>query len=181
MSKKAFEEFLNKNTSSSEGQESINWDVVKTEWLRQLSILYSNIDKWLKEYVDNGQIIVKKRDETLHENHLGDYKVQVIQISFGNKRVDVVPKARLIIGGYGRVDLLGLNSKEVRFILTDEKSTGVKISIQFGGEPVDNEIINNKNKSIKLVWKIATPPPQIKYLKLDEDSFFSSLMQVING
>ena len=49
-------------------------------------------------------------------------------------------------------------------------------------EHIEEQNQNNKKmKKEKDVWKISTPPPKIKYLELNENSFFDALMEVING
>ena len=40
---------------------------------------------------------------------------------------------------------------------------------------------NDENAPIEWEWKITTPPPRIKYIDINEESFFSALMEVING
>ncbi len=39
----------------------------------------------------------------------------------------------------------------------------------------------SKNNEVNKIWKIATPPPNIKYINLDEETFFDALMEVIDG
>jgi len=45
-------------------------------------------------------------------------------------------------------------------------------------EPADTGIPTREDSG-KDVWKIATPPPGIRYIDLDCDSFFDALMKVI--
>jgi hypothetical protein len=182
MSKKEFEEFLNKNSLEEKPVKPIDWEGIKEEWLKQLNILYSNVSDWLNEYINRGQISINYRDIQMNESAMGYYTAKIMEIHFGGKVVRLIPVARLIIGGNGRVDLEGSNSKVIRFILTDEKSTGIKIEVRFGSDKsLEKEDRKEEKQPAKLVWKIATQPPQIKYMKLDEDSFFTCLMQVTNG
>lgn len=64
--------------------------------------------------------------------------------------------------------------------LVPKKSLAPGFKITIGGQTVTKEIDTKETETIEWDWKIATPPPRIKYIEVNEDSFFDLLMEVIN-
>jgi hypothetical protein len=87
-----------------------------------------------------------------------------------------------LIGTKGHVDMKG-SAGTVKFVLVNKQSSAprIKLTIQVSGESEKEEAKESADHEIEWNWKIATPPPRIKYIELDEDSFFDSLMEAING
>ena len=75
-----------------------------------------------------------------------------------------------------------MENGQVKLVLVPASSTGVQIKVQIeqGGKS-EEEIQKSKedNGQEEMVWKIATPPPSIKYIELDADSFSDALLEVI--
>ena len=74
----------------------------------------------------------------------------------GNTRIVFTPIGRIILGTLGRIDMSS-DFGSVRFVVVSNDS------------------------NTKLIWKIITPPPQVLYLEVNEESFFEALMEIING
>ena len=118
-------------------------------------------------------------EKIINEELIGEYKTSSMKIRFKGNEVILDPIGTNLIGAKGRIDMKG-SAGIVKFVLVNKQSSApmIKVTIQITGEPVEEEIENQK---IEWDWKIATPPPRIKYIELDEESFFDSLMEVING
>jgi hypothetical protein len=104
----------------------------------------------------------------LNEEYLGNYETKKRHLKIASQEVVFIPIGTRLFGSKGRIDMEGSAGK-VKFLLTDKNSTIPSAKIQICEENVD------------WVWKIATPPPTIQLLELNEESFFDALMEVING
>jgi hypothetical protein len=76
----------------------------------------------------------------------------------------------------------------VKFVLVPENNNVPKIETAILSTEEDKkkwkekqDKITKKNNEANKIWKIATPLPNIKYINLDEETFFDALMEVING
>lgn len=172
MSSKNLEEFLN-NSIKKENDKRINWDDEKNQWLKEVNNFYSNVEEWLKPFIDKNQIQVDFKEIDLNEEYIGRYKTKSMYIFISKEKVIIEPIGRLIIGSQGRIDMTGKNGK-IRFLLVDENSKGPKIRIN-----IEDSESNEENEDLKLVWKIATPSPDIKFLSLNSDSFADYLLEII--
>jgi len=77
---------------------------MKEEWLRQLDDLMADIDRWLEPAVGEGLTVTKGTTELI-EGGLGTYRVPMRTIEVAGNQVTIVPVARIIVGGHGRVDV----------------------------------------------------------------------------
>ncbi len=181
MSKKDFEEYLKKSQfmADDEGSE-IDWDKKRDEWLDYLRQFYEKIRDFLKDYAKSGDLSIEFHEKTINEELIGEYRTDSMTIKLKGDEVVFDPIGTNLIGAKGRVDMKG-SAGTVKFVLVDKQSPGPisKLTIQVSGEPVKEK--GSADHEIAWDWKIATPPPRIKYIELDEDSFFDSLMEAING
>lgn len=179
MSKKDFEEYLKKQHSKADEKAEIDWNKKRNEWLIYLDQFYEKIRGFLKDYTEPGDLSIEPSEKIIHEELIGEYKTTSMTIRFKGNEVILDPIGTNLIGAKGRVDMKG-SAGTVKFVLVNKQSSGpmIKLMIQIAEEPVEEEIENQENA---WDWKIATPPPRIKYIELDEESFFDSLMEVING
>lgn len=94
---------------------------LKTEWLADLGKLFVRLEDYLREYK---LLRVEPHPVDLDESALGKYQAPGLRITSPvGRRVDIVPKGRLIVGAIGRVDLLALSLRAmlVRFAPGDWK------------------------------------------------------------
>jgi len=164
----------------SERSKEINWTKKKEDWLAKLNGLYKDIESWLKD-LDQDVISIKYIDKEINEEHIGIYTARKMILRIADEQVILDPVGTLLIGAAGRVDMIGKNGI-VKFVLVpaSSKSVQIKVTIKTEGEHEkkqedDRQSISKEN----FVWKIATPPPSIKYIELDSDSFSDALMEVI--
>ena len=181
--KKEFEALLDNKTREAAAQKSIDWEAQKKEWLASVEKFYGDMEHWLKKYIDNGRITIEKGVERIQEEHIGKYQAASRVIKIGNDRVFLRPVGTLLLGARGRIDMEGPKAT-VKFILTGKHSDGIRISLS---SPSKKNSVPESTKEPKAalfeeqVWKIATPPPNVQLIELTAESFFKSLIGVVNG
>lgn len=183
MIKKEFDDFLRKEEEKK--KPPIDWDAEKNWWIKQLDNLYTDIQSWLKEYIDIQKIILEFNNIDIYEEALGTYTVRQMTIKLSDKIAKLTPIGTILIGTKGRVDMTG-KAGTMRFILADRQATGPKIEVKVflsEEEKRKNEDIEKKKEKsqIEWVWKITSNPPRIKYTELNQETFLQCLMQVCNG
>ena len=182
MGKNKFEEFLNEEDV--EGVE-IDWDEKKENFIHQIGIFYSQVNDFLQPYGDN--ISIRNESHNINEEYIGSYQVQKMILHIKNNDIIFTPIGTNLIGALGRIDMEGKNGI-VKFVLVSKNSNVPKIETAILLTDADRrqweekqDEVSKKNKEVTKVWKIATPPPNVKYMNLDEETFFDSLMEIING
>ncbi len=145
--------------------------------LRRIGEFYQIVQGFLKEYLEQGKVSINPRPLTLNEEYIGSYETEKCHLRMGSQEVVFSPVGTRIIGSRGRIDMKGRAGK-VRFLLVDKDLEGisVKTRIYAGGETP-----KEKDMEIIWTWKIATPPPLLRYVDLNEESFFDAIMEVANG
>jgi len=96
----------------------IDWDEQRDVWIKQVDKLYSDIEEWLKVYIDKEYISLSLYEKSLFEEHIGKYSINVLEIDLGEPLVVFRPIGKNVIGADGRVDayLSGhLNDKKNAF------------------------------------------------------------------
>jgi hypothetical protein len=182
MGKEKFEEFIKQSDTQNE---QINWEEKKQWFIKQVDEFYNIIDEYLEPYKD--KIEIKDCEITIYEEKLGSYEIKKRSLNIKNNIVEFIPVGAILIGAWGRIDMEGPNGK-VKFVLVPEFSKAPKIETAILSTDEDRKKWEEKQrreaemiKNAKKVWKIATQPPSIEYLDLDENRFFDKLMEVING
>jgi len=182
MGKNKFEEFLNKEDSE---VAEINWDKKKEFFIGKVNEFYEQMDAFLAPYQD--KVTVKKENYTINEDYIGSYQVEKRILHIKNNDIIFTPIGTNLIGAWGRIDMEGTNGI-VKFVLVPKNNNVPKIETAILSTEEDKkkwkekqDEISKKNNEANKIWKIATPPPNIKYINLDEETFFDALMEVING
>ena len=182
MGKNKFEEFLNKEDSE---VVEINWDKKKEFFVDKVNEFYKQMDDFLAPYQD--KVTVKKENYTINEDYIGSYQVEKRILHIKNNDIIFTPIGTNLIGAWGRIDMEGTNGI-VKFVLVPEISNAPKIETAILLTEEDKkkwkekqDEISKKNNEANKIWKIATPPPNIQYINLNEETFFDALMEVING
>ncbi|WP_179153006.1 hypothetical protein [Chromohalobacter israelensis] len=179
MSKKDFEEFLNKHATKTPEKE-IDWEEQKEEWLDYIKQFYNSVEEWLEPYRADGKVSYEFKPLMLHEENIGTYEVDAMHVNFAGQKVTLEPIGTLLIGTKGRIDLEGARGR-VQFILADKDSKGMKVnvSVSIGGQP---EKKPEERKIPDWTWKIVLREPRkISYAEFNEDNFFDALMEIVNG
>ncbi|MHC5057487.1 MAG: hypothetical protein ACYTKD_22665 [Planctomycetota bacterium] len=79
---------------------------IKRRWVEVLTRLMLQIDEWGKPLEEVG-LSTEDQSMQVNEHALGAYEAPARRLVFGMTTVRVSPVARIIIGGDGRVDILG--------------------------------------------------------------------------
>ena len=175
MGSKNLEDFLNENTEKESKENSIDWEAQKNSWLQSVEHFYSDVKEWLKPFIDKNQVRIEFKNITLQEDHIGKYDIKAMYIYISNEKVFFEPIGTLLVGARGRIDMNGKNGV-TKFLLVGENSKGFKITVTRGNEtPIKTEHTAKE----KLVWKMSTPLPNIKFLTLNSDSFSDALLSII--
>jgi len=95
---------------------------------------------------------VGRRQKTLVEEYIGPYQVDELVLQVGDEQVVFSPKGRNIVGGSGRIDLIG-EMGEKTIVLQPEEGWGI----------------------------VEARTPTLKIVPLDEDSLLTALKEVMRG
>lgn len=96
---------------------SIDWDQRRDEWTRSVEELYSQIEEWFRDLVDQRLMTLHRTTKELTEEYLGTYPIEVLQIEMGDTTVVLDPVGRNIIGAVGRVDMYALGYRDDSVLL----------------------------------------------------------------
>lgn len=88
------------------------------DWLKSIENLYVEINKWLSPFYDKNLITPHIRDIDVFEEFIGNYQIHKLELYIGNQILSFKPIGTLIMGSYGRVDIIG-PKKDIRLIQKD--------------------------------------------------------------
>jgi len=75
------------------------------EWRKSLTRLFRQFHDWLAKPVAQGLLKAEEVPVSIQEKGLGRYEAPSLKVvAPSGEAVYIVPKARLVVGGYGRVD-----------------------------------------------------------------------------
>jgi hypothetical protein len=175
MSKRAFEQFL----SSRKQPTTPEWEAHKERWLQAVDGLYAQVEGWLGEYIQALAVVCQREPRRLAEDGIGQYEVQALRIRCQGIDVALEPIGANIIGAFGRVDLVGpAGNQRLLRVLPDRSGPRVRI------RRVDEQAVEAQPAPVpepEPVFKLATEPPAVRYLDLDQDVFLDALMYVMGA
>jgi hypothetical protein len=140
------------------------------------SELYSKIELFLTKYIAAGEITFEYRDHHLNEENIGAYTARMMIPRIGRQEIILTPVGTLLIGAKGRVDVAGPAGK-TRFLLVNRDATKPTFRVVTPGAPRKE----GEPEEIHWAWKIATSPPDIRFIELTPESLFQALLEVANG
>ena len=80
----------------------------RREWVAAVKRLYQRVtDELLAKSIERGLVTVSRVEKEITEEYLGTYRVPELVLGTNRETVRFAPKGRNIIGGKGRVDLVG--------------------------------------------------------------------------
>jgi hypothetical protein len=179
MSKKKFEDLLDKHKTESE-EKKIDWEKEKSKWIHFISQFYSTVESWFEPYKSAGKLSYEYQKIIISEDHIGNYETNVMIVDFAGQKLTMEPIGTLLIGTKGRIDMEGTRGR-VQFILTDKENKGMKVSVSTftNGEPPKKQ---KEKKEIDWIWKIVLKEARrVSFEEFNEDNFFSALMEIVNG
>ncbi|MCP4701895.1 MAG: hypothetical protein GY862_34310 [Gammaproteobacteria bacterium] len=179
MSKKDFENFLSKHEKKDK-ETGIDWTQRKDEWLVSVKTFYAQAETWLTPYAQKKKLSFEYKKMVLTEDHIGAYSIHSMIIHFAGQMVKLEPIGTSLIGVKGRIDMEGAIGR-VQFILVDKDNRGINVNAAVS---IDRKMKKHdgKRKKREWMWKIVLRGQRrISYEELNEENFFSALMEIING
>lgn len=186
MSKGKFDDFLKRQQDEATTESNTAFDPKEQleQWLKLLGALYDQIEDFLREYVDRGAAKILRRDIPLNEDFVGSYLASELLLTIGRSTVTFTPIGTMLIGTKGRVDVKGPRGT-ARLALVNKKITNARQLIQITvatdtsrpAPPTPSQAV----KQIEWTWKISTPPPEMQFIDLGQDSFFDMLLGLVDG
>ncbi len=182
MSKQTFDEFVKKQVDQAKANQATNeidWNKTREDWLRELCDLYSRMERYLKKYTDKDQIRIRRDQVHLSEDHLGTYEAETLTFLIGNEKVVAKPIGTLLIGAWGRVDLVGARGS-LRIVLLEKGGPTIRTRIEIGGKPEEDVGRSMLPGSVadQRGWYIATLPPNVTTTALSADAFRDAIMEL---
>ena len=80
--------------------------------------LYRNVKSWLVPLENDGTVQSVISPGSRSEGQIGSYQIDELTLRIGNQEIRFIPKATLIIGAEGRVDIRG--NAGVRSLILDK-------------------------------------------------------------
>ena len=171
-----FQKFLENQKIQKLSATQPDWSLTKQIWIEQANNFVEQVKGFLTEFSPDITCSIQEVD--LSEDHLGNYSIPKLIVSLPNEQVEFIPIGALLIGAHGRYDLVGPGGR-IKWVLVPENAEKPEIKIQINTENVHNE--ENDQSSEKLVWKLATPPPSIRYHPISKGVLLEAIMEVSNG
>ena len=154
------------------------------EWFGYLDALYKDITSYLQTYIDSSAAQIEYRNVTLNEDFAGDYVARQMILKIGSATVTFTPVGTMLIGSKGRVDVQG-PSGTARLVLVDKLATTarslIRVTIRSADDPPLPPPSPEAITQVEWAWKIATPPPEMKFIELTQESFFNIILSVTNA
>jgi hypothetical protein len=162
-------------------REPVDWAHERDEWLQHLRELYNMIEAFLKDYTASGEIELLYKEVPLNEENIGSYMANQMTVKIGPQEITLKPVGTLLIGAKGRVDVIG-PAGLTRFVLVNKDASRptIKVTAIVNGQK-NKPVPEESSKPIIWTWKIATPPPRIEYIELNQESLYRALLEVVNG
>lgn len=179
MGQQNLQAFINAKKQNAVNEVKLDWSKEKDDWLKSLDEIYIQFETWLNAFENSDVISYERKEKEINEEHIGLYNAEKMIITIASEQILLEPIGTLLIGAKGRIDMKGKNGI-IKFVLVPKQSNGpsIKVDIVTGDK---SKLEEKKEAQIEWEWKIATPPPSIKYIELDSDSFSDALLEVIGG
>lgn len=175
MNPSKFQAFLAEQKQQKQESEQVDWQATKQAWLNQANGFVESIKEFLAEFQSDINFEVER--VSLTEEYLGSYQVPKLIVRLPKETIEFVPVGTLLIGAHGRYDMKG-QAGTVKWVLVPETAEKPTISIRMADEP---EPPKTKSNPTELAWKIATPPPHIRYIPFTQESLLEAIMEVSHG
>lgn len=146
----------------------------RADWLKRINDLYGLIEQALAEYTRSGTISITYQEVSMFEEAIGRYPARRMTIRIGDRMISLKPKGAFVIGAKGRVDLTG-PADSSRFVVVPKHLSGPSFKIASRPE------VESGADSVEWVWKLATKPPNIRYVELTKESIRHALMEAAGG
>jgi len=184
MSKLAFDEFVKSQQNDEREAVGPNSAQQLKEWLLYLDNLYSKITSYVQSYINEATAQIYYSNIELNEEFFGAYQARKMTLKIGRSSVAFNPVGTGLFGMRGRVDVLGPSGKASLFLVNKRTTNArslIQVTISRPGDPPPQPESNKKREPIQWVWKIGTPPPDMNFVELTQETFFEMILEVANG
>ncbi|MFZ1462258.1 MAG: hypothetical protein WAU38_15795, partial [Ignavibacteria bacterium] len=117
-----FKEYLEvrKKNDTVKEEKKVDWQSRKIKWLSSVENLYETVDNIIvKNFKESGfKITANKEKIRLYEEYIGSYEIDNYIIEANNILIKFFPVGTIIIGAFGRVNML-LPNDTVKLVLQD--------------------------------------------------------------
>ncbi len=158
------ERFLQDQQRSAD-QMTVDWDQRRDQFLAATRDLVDTVRNLLRPLASKGLVQFSDTTSQISEWHAGRYHAPGLVAQLGSAQVELVPIGAEIAGAHGRVDLAGPQGQ-------------VPLLLLRGTSPQAGP---GSNLSPDLSWKFMTPPPQPRYIDLDQNSLSRAIKGVIGA
>lgn len=179
MTRQAFEDFINRQAAETAEQE-INWPQQRDEWLQYLGQFYKTVEQFIDKYVKAEKIQLTSHNKKIHEEYIGEYEAKSLELKIGSSTIRFDPVGTNLIAAKGRVDMIG-SKGTVKFVLVPKDSAGPRIALRVYTENEKPPAAEPAQAVTEWAWKISTPPPNVRFEEIEEESFYAAMMEVTNG
>lgn len=124
MATESLESFLRQKQEKNDG-DGIDWQARLGLWKFKVDELYNQIEKWLQALIADGVLTIEPDSLELTEDYLGTYDIASIHLKVGSERIYLRPRGTLIVGGFGRVDMIGDDGRVMIVLLGPEETKDV--------------------------------------------------------
>jgi hypothetical protein len=184
MSKADFDAFVKRQQAEEEKEAGFDPKQQLRDWIDYLNALYEQIEGYLQTYVERGTAKITLRDMQLNEEFIGAYTAPELILTIGRSTVTFTPIGTMLIGTKGRVDVQGPLGKArlnlINKMVTDARQL-IQVTVRRVGDPPPAPPTKQAIKQIEWSWKLSTPPPDMKFIELTQDTFFDMILTVANG
>jgi hypothetical protein len=184
MSRADFDAFVKRQHTDDGLEDRFDAASQLSEWLRYLNELYQKVAGFLAPYTSNGSANISRREIHLNEEFAGDYTAPELVVVIGRSTVTFIPIGTMLIGMKGRVDVEGPHGR-ARLVLINREIRHarelIRVTVSRVGESrpaIEPPKIASK---VDWAWKLSSPPPEMKFEELTQDTFFDMILAIANG
>lgn len=184
MTNSDFDAFVKRQQSEQQKEAIFDSKQQLEQWLGYLDALYQQITAYLQTYVESGATQIEYKDKTLNEDFAGSYIAREMILKIGRATVTFTPIGTMLVGAKGRVDVQG-PAGTARLVLINKLATTarslIRVTVRTANDPPPPPPSPEAVTQIEWVWKIATPPPEMKFIELTQEAFFNMILSVANA
>ncbi len=142
-------------------------------YIKSVNNLYNDVEAWAKSL----SLSITRKETQIIEEDSGNYKIDklIVKDNLGNIVVELIPIGAFIIGGNGRVDLVGTIDKVIFINLGANGSSITRKSLNINSETLNNTFYKNIDKQ---GWYWIENSRRGKASFLDKNLFFELLWEV---
>lgn len=183
MTKSDFDKFVARQQAKIGENEVFDPQLQLEEWEAALENLYEKISEYMNDYTKEEQAAITYRKVQLNEEFSGPYEAKEMLLKVGTSTITFTPIGTMLIGAKGRVDVTGTRgSARLVFMSRDieRASQMFKVTVEVVGQS-SAAVDEPQSVQVDWTWKLATPPPNLRFIELDQESFFDMMLSIADA